>query len=213
MADRPLGVRLHNPLNVRPGSPWEGLAIPSEESGFCRFTSNVWGFRAAFRVLITYNDVHKLNTLTGIISRWAPPGDHNDTNAYIAAVTKATGYGADQPLAIKTWSVAANVVRAMTIQEQGDFATFFTIEEMSEGAFRAGIADAPPPLAARAKAIAVSAGSAVSGAAAIASPIVQGYAPQIQQSHSLLIQLTFGVIAVGLAVMAGIFHAKPKTAG
>ena len=88
----PLGVRLNNPLNIRPGSPWEGLAVPDEMQGFCSFTSPVWGFRAAFRNLITYADKHGINTIRGIISRWAPPEDNNDTEGYIKAVCARTGY-------------------------------------------------------------------------------------------------------------------------
>src|SRR4051812_9786710 len=89
VAPRPRGVRQNNPLNIRPGSPWQGLDEPSEIGGFCNFKAPVWGFRAAFKNLMTYVDSYGISTIQGVIERWAPPTDNNDTAAYIAAVCKS----------------------------------------------------------------------------------------------------------------------------
>lgn len=207
---KPIGVRQNNPLNLRPGYPWQGLDEPSEMNGFCNFKSPVWGFRAAFKNLMSYVDAHGINTIRGVISRWAPPEDNNDTAGYIAAVCKRTGYTADQPLGLKSWNIAANVIRAMTIQEQGDFATYFTQDQMAEGAFRAGIEDAPAPIAKRVVGIAAGAGSALATAAGTGTAIVQ---PAIMASNNMRLIIIFAVISVVLALIAAFVKAKPKAQG
>lgn len=206
----PLGVRLNNPLNLRPGSPWEGLDTPDEQSGFCRFTSPVWGFRAAFRNLMTYADKYGINTIRGIVTRWAPPGDNNDTDAYIRAVVARTGYAIDQVLDVKKFDTAANVIRAMTVHEQGDFAKYFTQEQLAEGAYRAGIKDAPPPFAKKVITVVANSASAISAAAATGSAIVQ---PAVMASNDLKYIVAFGVFAVVCALIPIVVKSKAKTEG
>lgn len=207
---RPQGVRLNNPLNLRPGSPWQGLAEPSEVNGFCNFKTPVWGFRAAVKNLITYCDVYGINTVQGVISRWAPPQDNNDTDAYIKAVCSRTGYGPTQILALKSWNTVANLIRAMTIQEQGDFASYFTQAQLAEGAFRAGIEDAPPPIAKRVVGIVAGAGSAVGSAATTATALVQ---PAVTASNNLKYIIILAVVSGVLALIAAFVKAKPKAQG
>jgi hypothetical protein len=207
---RPIGVRQNNPLNIRPGFPWQGLDEPSEISGFCNFKTPVWGFRAAFKNLMAYVDQHGISTIQGVISRWAPPEDGNDTAAYIAAVCKCTGYGPTQVLALKSWNVAANIIRAMTIQEQGDFASYFTQAQLAEGAFRAGIEDAPPPIAKRVVGIVAGAGSALATAAGTGTSIVQ---PAITSSGNMKLIIGFAIVSVVLALIAAFVKAKPKAQG
>lgn len=207
---KPIGVRQNNPLNMRPGYPWQGLDEPSEQNGFCNFKSPVWGFRAAFKNLITYVDQHAITTIRGVISRWAPPEDNNDTAAYIAAVCKCTGYSADQVLALKSWNVAANLIRAMTIQEQGDFALYFTPAQLAEGAFRAGIEDAPPPIAKRVTGILAGAGSALGSVATTVTAVAQ---PAVQSSNNIKLIIIFGIVTAVLGLVAAYVKAKPKAQG
>lgn len=54
---------------------------------FCEFTSMIWGFRAAFKLLSIYYNKHKCVTIRQIISRWAPPSENN-TSRYIQEVCK-----------------------------------------------------------------------------------------------------------------------------
>lgn len=53
---------------------------------FGRFDTPVNGIRAIDMDLLAYFKHHGLNTIDGIINRWAP-GSENDTKAYIADVT------------------------------------------------------------------------------------------------------------------------------
>jgi len=96
--DSTLGVRNNNPGNIeRNNIRWQGAA--TEQSGrFIKFVSPEWGIRAMARVLITYQDKHKCDTVVKIISRWAPAdpvmkadgtmAPENHTDAYIRVVTE-----------------------------------------------------------------------------------------------------------------------------
>ena len=121
----PRGIRNNNPLNIRLSKArWQGQVLPSGsgEGVFCQFESMAWGWRAAFYLLTrTYYHTHRLYTIRGIISRWAPPQDHNNTEAYIRNVCKRTGIGPDEPLGIPSQQPARWMMlgMAMAIQENG----------------------------------------------------------------------------------------------
>lgn len=90
------GERNNNPLNIRSSKAfkWEGQT-GSDKDGFCTFISLLKGVRAAFALLRTYNHTYKLDTIRGIITRWAPPSE-NDTESYITHVATAAGLTPDE---------------------------------------------------------------------------------------------------------------------
>lgn len=79
----PRNVRNNNPLNIRhnSGNQWQGAA--GDDGEFVIFQSPEYGFRAAFKLLMTYKERYGLNTISEIVNRWAPPSDDNHTDAYI----------------------------------------------------------------------------------------------------------------------------------
>ena len=89
----PRGIRNNNPLNIRRSKDqWKGLADAQ----------------------------YRLYTIRTIIRRWAPPGENN-TEAYIANVSRLTGIDPDEPIGIplekpSRWMM---VGIAMAIQENG----------------------------------------------------------------------------------------------
>lgn len=85
----PRGVRNCNPLNIRKGSRWLGLAR-HQDGEFCTFVSNVWGVRAACKILHSYAR-RGIRTVADIIQTWAPPSE-NDTSKYIQIVCSRTGF-------------------------------------------------------------------------------------------------------------------------
>ena len=92
------------------------------DRAFCQFESMEWGWRAAFYLLTrTYYHKYRLYTIRGIVSKWAPPQDHNNTEAYIRNVCKRTGIGPDEPLGIPSQQPARWMMlgMAMAIQENG----------------------------------------------------------------------------------------------
>ncbi|MEO0340370.1 MAG: hypothetical protein AAF242_14315, partial [Bacteroidota bacterium] len=93
----PLGFRNNNPLNlIKSGNAWKGK-IKDAPGRFEQFCSMEYGTRAAMINLRSYINRYGRNTITKIVSRWAP--DHeNDTQAYIRFVSEQTGYKTDTPL-------------------------------------------------------------------------------------------------------------------
>ena len=121
---QPRGLRNNNPLNIRRTGKdqWKGLSKTQNDRSFCQFESMEWGWRAAFYLLTrTYYHTHRLYTIRGIISRWAPPQDHNNTEAYIRNVSRRTGIGPDEPIGIPSMQPARWMMlgAAMAIQENG----------------------------------------------------------------------------------------------
>ena len=124
----PRGFRNGNGGNIdySAANKWQGLASPPIEPKpldgtrprFCRFTSAVWGLRAVFRTLITYQDKYDLSTIAAIIARWAP-GNENNTEAYIASVCKATGRKRDEVLDLQIYEDAMPLARAIVRHELG----------------------------------------------------------------------------------------------
>lgn len=85
---KPRNVRNNNPLNIKESADWVGESLIDIDKTFEEFTSPEYGFRAAYRILMTYRNSYGLTTVSDIISRWAPIAvsagdDHNETQAYI----------------------------------------------------------------------------------------------------------------------------------
>ena len=118
----PRGIRNHNPLNIRRSKDqWKGLAEAQTDRAFCQFKSLEYGWRAAFYLLTrTYYHKYRLYTIRTIIRRWAPSSENN-TEAYIANVSRLTGISPDEPLGIPSDQSARWMMlgAAMAIQENG----------------------------------------------------------------------------------------------
>lgn len=78
------GLRNNNAGNIRHGDKWQGMSDTQTDKSFIQFTDPIYGIRAINRILRTYQR-RGINTVSGVISRWAPPNE-NDTGAYISAV-------------------------------------------------------------------------------------------------------------------------------
>lgn len=79
---KPLNVRNNNPLNIRFNefNDWDGQTGSS--GGFSVFESPEYGFRAAYRLISTYQTRYNLHSVSDIVSRWAPESE-NHTQGYI----------------------------------------------------------------------------------------------------------------------------------
>lgn len=121
------GERNCNPGNIdrTPGTIWKGQS--PDQSGdprFVVFTSAVWGIRALARVLLTYSRVYPhgtprdIDTVREIINRWAPPHE-NDTGAYVAAVSRVLGIGADGTIDVTDPEIMESLVRGIIRHENG----------------------------------------------------------------------------------------------
>ena len=85
------GLRNNNPGNIRVShNPWKGKIVGAakKDKVFEEFVSMAYGYRALLINVRTYIRRDGINTIRGIITRWAPPEDKNNTEGYIQAVCK-----------------------------------------------------------------------------------------------------------------------------
>ena len=121
----PRGIRNGNPLNIRRTlTKWKGMRETQTDKSFAQFDSLAYGYRAAFILLKQYYRKYRLKTISGIISRWAPPSDGNATSKYISFVCHKAGVEPAEQLPFITedpmlWFC---IVSAMAHQENGQTA-------------------------------------------------------------------------------------------
>lgn len=103
--------RNFNPLNLRT----KGNA-GRDSGGFAKYTDEESGWGAARRQLSLYYTRDKLDTISGIINKWAPPSE-NDTKSYIAQVSKAMGIGENDKLNLSDPAIMAKLSSYMARHE------------------------------------------------------------------------------------------------
>lgn len=112
----PLGMRNNNPGNIRSSIiPWVGQI--GSENGFCTFKDISYGLRAMAVDLSNKISKDGLDTITEIITKYAPPSE-NDTAAYISKVSDLTGWDADALITFNSANLA-NLMKAQIEVEQG----------------------------------------------------------------------------------------------
>ena len=85
------GYRNKNPMNIRDTlTIWKNEDLSNVDKSFEEFTCHSAGIRAGARVLMNYERLYGLNTVTGIISRYAPSSE-NHTIEYIESVCNDLG--------------------------------------------------------------------------------------------------------------------------
>lgn len=112
------GIRLNNPGNIELGQKWDGLAAVQLDPRFCTFVSPEYGIRALCKIILNYGKKYGINTVTGIIHRWAPPHE-NPTDNYVQNVAKWAALPADAPLDLRAPDVLAGLAKGITRQENG----------------------------------------------------------------------------------------------
>ena len=90
------GLRNNNPLNIRRTGvdTWKGMSTSQTDELFLQFESMVMGYRAAAVLIRNYDIMYGINTVSAIISRWAPSSENN-TLAYIRRVCHLTEFAPD----------------------------------------------------------------------------------------------------------------------
>ncbi|MPY23923.1 hypothetical protein [Shewanella sp. YLB-07] len=115
----PRGLANNNPLNIRENDrvdyDWLGESIVDNDESFEVFDTPFYGIRAAARILKTYRDKRGLNTVEGIINRWAPTHE-NPTPEYANFVANRAGVSVQQPLSMADYP---KVIGAMIHFENG----------------------------------------------------------------------------------------------
>lgn len=113
------GQRNCNPLNIRlsAGTRWLGQRVRQYDREFVEFQSDLFGLRAAFRILRSYIRLHHLDTLRLFIYRWAPPEDGNNTDSYVEMVSERSGVAPGRHLTFEDREELIAIVGAMAVVE------------------------------------------------------------------------------------------------
>lgn len=107
-----IGLRQHNPGNLR---SWGKAPVMD---GFAAFNSDQAGLLAMGLNLRRYGS-RGIDTISGIVNRWAPASDGNNVGAYIADLSRQTGFGANQHLNLNDAKVLAPLMAGIIRHEQG----------------------------------------------------------------------------------------------
>lgn len=102
-----------NPGNMRP---------PGAGTGFANYATPQEGLAALDKNLQSYGK-QGVNTVSSIISKWAPPSENN-TAAYVADVSARLGIKPDQPLDMSSPIVRQALSTAITLHEHGPAKVF-----------------------------------------------------------------------------------------
>ncbi|RDL43721.1 structural protein [Marinomonas piezotolerans] len=94
------GMRNKNPMNVvKTNIQWDGKT-EGEDPTFETFKTYSYGIRAGAKLLVNYQKLYGINTVQGLINRYAPSHE-NPTSAYINHVAAAVGVAPDQPIDVQ----------------------------------------------------------------------------------------------------------------
>lgn len=132
MAQPPLNIRNNNPGNIRDvGINWDGAV--GAERGFVTFDSPEMGVRAFTKNLYSY-ERRGLNSIQDVVSTWAPPGDNNNTSAYVRNVSQRLNLDPGAPLNLsQNPGRTAELIRAMTLQEGGQASVDYFSSHINTG--------------------------------------------------------------------------------
>jgi hypothetical protein len=112
------GERNNNPGNIdKEPEPFQG-EVPGSDSRFCTFSTPVYGIRAIAVLVLAYYQNHGLNTIQGIINRWAPSVENN-TSAYVTDVCNRVGAAPTDVIAVDDPEVLEKIVTAIIWHENG----------------------------------------------------------------------------------------------
>ena len=129
------GIRNNNPLNMEPGG-WNGEI--GNDGRFAIFDTMANGIRAPCKNFIVYHDKYGIDTVRGIVNRWAPPSE-NDTENYIHFVCHILTLQPDDHMDMRSPDTLFWLITAMGEMENG--ADNFTAG-VSDADIDAGIAAA-----------------------------------------------------------------------
>lgn len=116
---KPRGLRNFNPLNIRISTDkFLGEIQPSTDKQFKQFKSNAYGYRAGFRILLTYITRYRIHTLRGMLHRFAPMSE-NATDKYIETVSKRAAVDPDEVIRTVDKEMLIRIVAAMSYVENG----------------------------------------------------------------------------------------------
>ncbi|MBA4274727.1 MAG: hypothetical protein C0436_03630 [Alphaproteobacteria bacterium] len=114
----PRGERNNNIGNIDYRTDRNRPGQLGSDGRFIRFASPEQGVQAAVEILHRYESAYGINTLRGMIGRWAPPNENNTAN-YIAHMERYVGVSADARLDLNDQTLIARIIQAKGYMENG----------------------------------------------------------------------------------------------
>ena len=125
-----IGQRINNPFNIRQYD--QGfVGETGQDSGFVTFQDPMYGVRAADKVLTTYGEKRGINTIRGLINRFAPPSE-NETMSYINYISGELGIDPDAEIDLSNPELRARILSPMAMLESRSEYSPGQITEMIE---------------------------------------------------------------------------------
>lgn len=118
MPQTPRGIRNNNPGNLNFVGQSGATLEPGPNARFARFPTPEEGLEALRDQLCRYIYRDGVDTVAGIICKWAPPSE-NDTTAYIRGVAHSLGVEPDTRLGIPTPRLIGGLMNAIIRFENG----------------------------------------------------------------------------------------------
>jgi hypothetical protein len=119
----PIGIRNNNPLNIRelPGDTtiWLGEAAQDTSPFYEEFSTPQAGLRAGALLLINYRRIYGIDTVDGLIERFAPAKDGNPTKEYVSFVSKRLGVGSEDRINLGDPAILLPLLKALIHFENG----------------------------------------------------------------------------------------------
>jgi len=126
----PRGLRNNNPGNIRVGDNWQGMI--GQDGGFVVFENILYGIRAMATDLGNDMKGKGLNTISKLITEYAPPSE-NDTAAYIASMVRYTGFGANQYLPPRRDVLMRFIRGSMNVELGESYSALVTDSDINDG--------------------------------------------------------------------------------
>ena len=114
----PRGIRNNNPGNLNFAHQPGAVLEPGPNARFARFPTAEAGLAALRDQLCRYITRDSIDTVAGIISKWAPPTE-NDTAAYIRGVAHSLGIEPNTRLGQPTPRLLTGLMNAIIRFENG----------------------------------------------------------------------------------------------
>jgi hypothetical protein len=114
----PRGLRNNNPANLKGNDLWLGKT-GVDEGGFIQFKTPQAGSRAMAINLANQEKKHGINTVSGLISKYAPNSE-NDTVSYIEKVANDLGVKPNQKIKLTDKKTMLKLMKTMITVENGN---------------------------------------------------------------------------------------------
>lgn len=118
-ADLPRGLRNNNPLNLEASTFTQSQpGYVGSDGRFGQFASEGAGMHAADDLLANYGK-QGVNTIAGVVSKWAPSADGNNVAAYANFVGMKSGINPNSPINLADPATRSKILAAMAQFENG----------------------------------------------------------------------------------------------